>query len=264
MPGGRGECGARGRGLISSASGWPGHHACRHYDRRVRCSLDWDRRRRVTPASGFCLRMISSENRFPLFRIMRQTEPRKHGLGCALGDVSPLGKSRGGTPAGERARERKGRRKPLLPWRDPRAVFACGRCYPRLSAFRFPYFLLRSPDERSDIRGGHEAARSFPDIAPLIRATARSTGRLTSLFDNSRAHFALRERDRVASAPAQRGRADQRSVVEGASDSTLRCRRRNIVSSRAPLTILRATRYGWSPSPLSRGGKTTPSRICRD
>ena len=34
--------------------------------------------------------------------------------GCALGDVSPLGESRGGTPAGERARERKGRRKPQL------------------------------------------------------------------------------------------------------------------------------------------------------
>jgi hypothetical protein len=33
-------------------------------------------------------------------------------------DHTPLGKSRGGTPAGERARERTGRRKPLLPWRD--------------------------------------------------------------------------------------------------------------------------------------------------
>src|SRR6202034_1772385 len=26
-----------------------GHHACRYYGRRVRCSLDWDRRRRATP-----------------------------------------------------------------------------------------------------------------------------------------------------------------------------------------------------------------------
>src|ERR1700685_1916769 len=29
--------------------------------------------------------------------------PRKHGLSCAKGDVSPLGESRGGTPTGERA-----------------------------------------------------------------------------------------------------------------------------------------------------------------
>src|SRR5579863_367487 len=59
-----------------------GHHACRYYDRRVRCSLDWDRRRRVTPA---------------------RPRPRKHGLSCATGDVSPSGESRGGTPTGERA-----------------------------------------------------------------------------------------------------------------------------------------------------------------
>ena len=37
MPGGRGECGARGRGFIIPAPGRLGHHACRHYDRRARC-----------------------------------------------------------------------------------------------------------------------------------------------------------------------------------------------------------------------------------
>ena len=37
MPGGRGECGARGRGLISLAPGRSGHHVCRHYDRHARC-----------------------------------------------------------------------------------------------------------------------------------------------------------------------------------------------------------------------------------
>ncbi len=37
MPGGRGECGARGRGLISLTPGRSGHHACRHYDRHARC-----------------------------------------------------------------------------------------------------------------------------------------------------------------------------------------------------------------------------------
>jgi hypothetical protein len=29
-----------------------GHHACRYYGRRGRCSLDWDRRARVTPAEA--------------------------------------------------------------------------------------------------------------------------------------------------------------------------------------------------------------------
>ena len=37
MPGGWGEDGARGRGLISRAPGRLGHHACRHCDRRARC-----------------------------------------------------------------------------------------------------------------------------------------------------------------------------------------------------------------------------------
>ena len=45
---GWGEGGARGR-ICSPLPGRPGHYACRYYDWRVRCSLDWDRRRRVTP-----------------------------------------------------------------------------------------------------------------------------------------------------------------------------------------------------------------------
>jgi hypothetical protein len=72
MPGGRGECGARGRGLINPAPGRLGHHVCRYYGRRVRCSLDWDRRRWVTPA---------------------RPRPRKHGLGCASADVSRLARA---------------------------------------------------------------------------------------------------------------------------------------------------------------------------
>ncbi len=148
MPGGRGECGARGCGLISLAPGRLGHQACRYYDRRVRCSLDWDRRRRVTPA---------------------RPRPRKHGLGCALGDVSPLGESRGGTPAGERARERKGRRKPLTPWRDPRAV--CVReVLPAFAGVPLPYFFVARMSKATsgmDI----EASRPYPHIAPLMRAT---------------------------------------------------------------------------------------------
>jgi hypothetical protein len=47
------ECGAgavAAGGRIRPVPGRLGHHACRYYGRRVRCSLDWDRRRRATPA----------------------------------------------------------------------------------------------------------------------------------------------------------------------------------------------------------------------
>ena len=56
-----------------------------------------------------------------------------------------------------------------------------------------------------------------------------------------------------------------RSMVEGASDSTLRCRRRMIVETRAPSTILRATRYGWSPFPAFAGQENSVALppICR-
>jgi hypothetical protein len=37
------------RADLQSAPGRLGHHVSRHYDRGGRCSLDWDRRRRVTP-----------------------------------------------------------------------------------------------------------------------------------------------------------------------------------------------------------------------
>ena len=46
------ECGAgavAAGGRIRPVPGRLGHHACRYYGRRVRCSLDWDRRRRATP-----------------------------------------------------------------------------------------------------------------------------------------------------------------------------------------------------------------------
>jgi hypothetical protein len=44
-----------------------------------------------------------------------------------------------------------------------------------------------------------------------------------------------------------------RSMGEGASDSTFHFRRRRIVAARAPSTILRAARYGWSPFPAFAG-----------
>jgi hypothetical protein len=59
---------------------------------------------------------------------------------------------------------------------------------------------------------------------------------------------ASRERERVHPPPRKRGRGTTRSVVEGASDSTLRCRIRTIVEARAPPTALRAV-----PPPRYRG-----------
>lgn len=100
-PGMRSGCGARGPRPYTLAPGRPGHHACRHYDRRVRCSLDWDRPARATPRAAQGLRpRLGGLNRSRTLR----PRPRKPGSGRASGDVSPLGESRGGTPAGGRAR----------------------------------------------------------------------------------------------------------------------------------------------------------------
>jgi hypothetical protein len=44
------SCGSRGRRLVTAAPGRLRASSGRHYDRPGRCSLDWDRRARVTPA----------------------------------------------------------------------------------------------------------------------------------------------------------------------------------------------------------------------
>ena len=189
--------GARGRGLISFAPGRSGHHVCRHYDRHAGC------------VAGCGLSRRRSDPR-PLDGL-----PTKPGSDRTKGLHSPWAEP--WWNAGRRARPRaEGRRKPLLPWRDPRAVFACGRCYPRLPAFRFPYFFFR-PRERK-IAGLPE-----PDPAPCgpqgwfrrsamrpsrvgrtprpssfeARPVAPVTEKKTSLFDNTRARIALRERNVV-------------------------------------------------------------------
>ena len=69
-------------------------------------SLDWDRRRRVTPVQ------TTSQEAWP------EAEP--------LGWNTPLGESRGGTPTDERALQGACR------------IARCGGGDPRLSAFRFP------------------------------------------------------------------------------------------------------------------------------
>jgi hypothetical protein len=99
------ECGARGReDTVRSRAAWAS--VCRHYDRRGRCSLDWDRRRWVTPI---------------------RPRPRKPGLKLNLWMTSPQDESRGGTPTGERAR---------LPAAAPGG---CGRFYPTPVGVPLPF-----------------------------------------------------------------------------------------------------------------------------
>src|ERR1700691_5124835 len=57
----------------------------------------------------------------------------------------------------------------------------------------------------------------------------------------------------TASAPAQAGEGTTRSVVEGASDSSLHFRCKRVVESDAP-----STAFGGPPSPLSRGRNESP------
>ena len=95
------------RADLQSAPGRLGHQVSRHYDRGGRCSLDWDRRRRVTPVQ------TASQEAWP------EAEP--------LGWNTPLGESRGGTPKGERALQ------------GARRIARCGGGTLRLPAFRFPF-----------------------------------------------------------------------------------------------------------------------------
>jgi hypothetical protein len=58
-------------------------------------------------------------------------------------------------------------------------------------------------------------------------------------YEIARAQKTRRENEgALLSAPAKRGRGTTRSVVEGASDSTLHFRRRKFVTARAPSTAL--------------------------
>src|ERR1700689_362289 len=78
-------------------------------------------------------------------------------------DVSPLGRSRGGTPAGERARQRTGRRKPPYPWREPHPLVR-GLVKQRLPAVRFSYFAGSEPKSFFFVIAG---------LDPAIHAAAR-------------------------------------------------------------------------------------------
>jgi hypothetical protein len=54
-----------------------------------------------------------------------------------------------------------------------------------------------------------------------------------------------------------------RSMVEGASQVPLHCHRKRVGVADAPSTILRAARYGWSPSPTAWGRMKYARRVSR-
>ena len=79
----RSECGARGRGLVTSAPGRLGHHPAGTMTGARGASLQ------PGPAPAGELRRLSAPS------------PGKPGPTLSLGDESPSGESRGGTPRGE-------------------------------------------------------------------------------------------------------------------------------------------------------------------
>jgi len=120
-------------------------------------------------------------------------------------DVSPLGRSRGGTPAGERARQRTGRRKPLYPWREPHPLVRW-LVKQRLPAFRFSYVPGASfKDLSSFVIAGLDPAIHAAARLPLslCRGGDERVGCLTlRLAELGR--LAPRERDRVFTSPHTR------------------------------------------------------------
>jgi len=125
MPADRGECGARGRGFITSAPGRLWASACRDYDRRARCiaGLGQVFPGRVTPAQTV-QGLRSPVGAGVKDRALRPS-PRKPGLKLSLGDEYSLRREPWWN-ADRRARpQAEGRRKPASSWRDPRA--ACVR-----------------------------------------------------------------------------------------------------------------------------------------
>ena len=138
MPAGRGECGARGRGLISCAPGRLGHHACRHYDRRARCFAGLGQAGAgVMPAS------TAQGLRPPVGagvqdRALRPS-PRKPGPKLSLRDDDSLWREPWWN-AGRRARpQAEGGASRLSVARPARRLHA-GLGLLRLPAFRFPFF----------------------------------------------------------------------------------------------------------------------------
>ena len=99
-------------------------------------------------------------------------------------DYTPLGKSRGGTPAGERARKRRAAQA-AFPWRDPRAACVRGLTTVRLPAFRFPY--LPEASRKELLRNILEwpALDWMAWVFSPIPVTASGGRKTHKLFDNT-------------------------------------------------------------------------------
>ena len=159
MPGGRGGCGARGRGLISFALGRSGHHACRHYDRRARCVAGSGKAvGGVTPAPWTVL-------------------PTKPGPDRTKGLHTPWAEP--WWNAGRRARPRAERAaQAAFPWRD-RTPFACGTDDSAFAGVPLPFIsfvIARSGSEAKQSRTDLGFSLELDCFAPLVNG-------LRTLFD---------------------------------------------------------------------------------
>ena len=139
--------GSRGRRLVTAVPGRL-RASCSPALRPVRgvLPLDWDRRHRVTPG---------------------KPRPRKPGLKLSLGDRRPSGKSRGGTPRGERAA--------LCARRTRTRTRKVRRLDTRLSAFRFLAFFFLTFVARSADREIPAATAGF-----LWRRSVRRAKKISS------------------------------------------------------------------------------------
>jgi hypothetical protein len=119
----------------------------------------------------------------------------KPGPMLSLGDESPSGENRGGTPAGERARQRTGRRKPTCPWR---AAVPAGTASRNTAPAGVPLPLFAGSESKRSVSSSPDLFRRsrllWHGIATVIGMPWTSPGMTRSLFErvdrkNSRARM---------------------------------------------------------------------------
>src|SRR5579884_4277306 len=196
------ECGARGR-EDTARSRAARASACRHYDRRARCVAGCGQPARGETRRAWC------------------GGPRSLARRRALGTTTPLGKSRGGTPEGERAPP--GARRAFQPvrWFGPASF-----------GVPLPFSVQRGKRKKPEARKKSRRTGDFGLFVPKLRCT-RIAGTGTLIL------------------PRLRGRWRAQRAGGGVKLET--SLHQTIVDARAPPTA-----FGGPPSPLraaSRGGK---------
>ena len=144
-------------------------------DRAVRCALDWDRRRRVTPAKTASVR-LAEVNR-------GDRSPRKPGLKLAPWRCSDISKGRAvsGTPTGERARSGGSAQADLSVARSAPAGADSLICVCRRSAsFAFFFSCLVGWAKRSAAHADQRSGES-QRVGTALRALAHPTKRICIL-----------------------------------------------------------------------------------